>query len=538
MTVDILKALGGLGLFLVGMTMLTDGLRALAGERLRRILRRSTSSPLKGAIAGAMTTAMVQSSSATTVATVGFVAAGLMSFQQSLGILFGANIGTTITGWLVAILGFKLDLGLVLMPLVLLGVFLRMFGPASWRNIGWALAGFGVLFIGIEALKEGMVAFRDVVTPDRFPSDTFLGRLKLVALGCAMTIVTQSSSAGVASAMAAVSVGAINFPQAAAMVIGMDVGTTVTALIATIGGTTAARRTGASHVVYNLFTGAMAFAMLYPLGWLAALVAARGVPFDAQIALVAFHSSFNLIGVVAILFVTPAFARLMMRLIPEHGTDLSRRLDRSLLSDPKAALDAADGTTRQIAAELFGDVVRRLAGDMDGVATSEAGRLHTAIDQSRRYVQTIHAEAGSDAQEDQLSLLHVYDHLDRLLHRVMQNERVEATRKAEPLRQRAREMAAVLAGIELEGDLSDDAERLNALRHDLHDFRETYRDTLIRQAVTGGIDPDDLKLLLDGTLWLQRSAYHAWRIVEHFRRVDAREGRAPDRAAVSVAGQG
>ena len=252
MNIETLQALGGLGLFLVGMNMLTEGLRGLAGDRLRLILRKSTETPLKGVVAGAATTAMVQSSSATTVATVGFVAAGLMTFQQALGVIFGANIGTTITGWLVAIVGCKLDLGLVLTPVVLGGALLNLFSPNPWKQLGWAWAGFGVLFIGIDALKDGMVAFRGIVTPDSFPADTLSGRLKLVVLGTVLTVITQSSSAGVASALAALAVGAITLPQAAALVIGMNVGTTFTAMVATLGGGTASRRTGVSHVIFNL----------------------------------------------------------------------------------------------------------------------------------------------------------------------------------------------------------------------------------------------------------------------------------------------
>jgi phosphate:Na+ symporter len=201
--------LGGVGLFLLGMLVLTGGLRGLAGDALRRLLARFTRSPVSGAIAGAVTTAVIQSSSATTVTAVGFVGAGLLSFPQALGIVFGANIGTTVTGWLVAILGFKLELATIAPPLLVAGVLLRLFASGTARQAGWALAGFSLLFIGIDALQQGMGAFEGRVTPENFPEDSPSGRLRLVLIGVAITLVTQSSSAGVATAMVALGTGAI-----------------------------------------------------------------------------------------------------------------------------------------------------------------------------------------------------------------------------------------------------------------------------------------------------------------------------------------
>ena len=252
---NLLSALGGVGLFLLGMILLTDGLKAVAGPRLRSMLARFTSTPLSGAVTGALTTAAIQSSSATTVAAVGFVASGLLTFPQAIGIIFGANIGTTMTGWLVALLGFKLDLGQITLPLVFVGALLTLSGKKSVSFVGQALAGFSLIFIGIEHMKLGLEAFEGIVTPADFPSDSLWGRLGLVAIGVLITLITQSSSAGVATALAALSAGAVNFSQAGALVIGMDVGTTFTAALATLGGGTMAKRTGFAHVIYNIMTG-------------------------------------------------------------------------------------------------------------------------------------------------------------------------------------------------------------------------------------------------------------------------------------------
>lgn len=232
--------------------------------------------------------------------------------------IFGANIGTTITGWIVAIGGFKLDLGYAALPLLFLGVMLRMFARGKTAHIGWTLSGFSLLFIGIATLQEGLAPFQGMVTPDDFPPDTYFGRFLLVLIGIGITLVTQSSSAGVATALVALSTGAISFPQAAALVIGMDVGTTFTAILATIGGSTAMRQTGFAHVIYNLMTGIVAFLLLGPATEVIGMMLDNGRG-NAQIGLVAFHSFFNFLGVLLILPLTGAFAHLIARLVPEEG---------------------------------------------------------------------------------------------------------------------------------------------------------------------------------------------------------------------------
>lgn len=207
----ILNILGGIGLFLLGMIVLTDGLRALAGRTMRSALMRFTKSPLTGAITGAVSTAILQSSSAITVAAVGFVGAELITFPEALGIIFGANIGTTFKGWIIAILGFKLSIGSIFLPIVLLGAILRLFTKGRWANIGYSVAGFGLVFVGITVMQQSMGGLGNIIPFDNLPADTLSGRLILVALGILFTVVTQSSSAGVVAALTALYAGIINF---------------------------------------------------------------------------------------------------------------------------------------------------------------------------------------------------------------------------------------------------------------------------------------------------------------------------------------
>lgn len=519
---EIVPILGGVGLFLLGMTILTDGLKGLAGGALRRVLARFTTSPVSGALVGAATTAVVQSSSATTVTVVGFVGAGLLTFPQALGVIFGANIGTTATGWLVALLGFKLDLGAIVAPLILIGVLLRLFGGRRLQHVGWALAGFGLLFVGIEALQQGMAAFEGAVTPADFPPDTLPGRLQLVGIGVAVTLVTQSSSAGVAVALAALSAGAISFPQAAALAIGMDVGTTFTAALATIGGATATRRTGYAHVLYNIMTGAMAFALLDLFTLAVDALTPGGVAAEPQIALVAFHTAFNAIGVLLALPFAGRFARLIERLTPESGPPLLRRLDERLLDAPASAIDAATATLRLAATALSAAIARRLSPGQRRRrdAGDEAAAIRSALDAVVTYAARIPpSPIGSPTHRRQVAMLHALDHLIRLSARAGQDARIETAasepglrRLARVLRSGAERLRSALAADE---DLDPIEHRLDRTRGLMRRRRRAYRQRMVELGARAAGTTDRTLDLLDAVRWIQRTSDHLWRIAHH-----------------------
>jgi phosphate:Na+ symporter len=507
---ELLRLAGGLGLFLLGMVIMTDGLRGLAGDALHRVLRRFTHSPSSGAAAGALVTAIVQSSSATTVSAVGFASAGLLSFPSALGIVFGANLGTTITGWMVALLGFKLDLGLAVLPLILVGALLRLFSSGRVAALGYTLAGFGLVFLGIDGLRAGMAALEGFSSPAAFPPDTPWGRLQLVGLGVAVTLVTQSSSAGVATALAALSAGAITFPQAASMVIGMDVGTTATAALATVGASLPGRRTGWAHVIYNLLTGAAAFALL-PLFMLALGAVSPGLlEGEPELCLVGFHTAFNGLGVLAVLPLAGPFAALVERLVPERPAPFTERLDRRLLGEPALALRVVTPTlvdlSRQVL-DVFGGQLR------EGAAWRGAERrelLTLAIDEVRQWLSRIDApRLGSDAEAREAVALHVVDQLRRLVDREAQAERYATVRQVAELHRLGAEVAAALAAPH------PSASRLGTLARALTEGRERYRAEVVVHASRDQIPSGDALRQLDAYRWLERSTHHAWRIAHH-----------------------
>jgi len=255
--------IGGVGLFLLGMMLMTDGLKVAAGRSLKKLLERGTDTAFHGLVSGATLTALVQSSSAVTVAAIGFVNAGMLTLERSVWVIFGSNIGTTMTGWLVALIGFKIKIELFALPAIGLGMIFKLTGPETRRGaFGQALAGFGLFFVGISVLKDAFEGVAQTIDVSSLYVEGFVGVLTFVGIGFLMTLLTQSSSAAISIALAAAAGNLVELEPAAAMVIGANIGTTSTALIAVLGATPNAKRVAASHVAFNLLTGLVAIILL------------------------------------------------------------------------------------------------------------------------------------------------------------------------------------------------------------------------------------------------------------------------------------
>ncbi len=336
--------MGGLGLFLLGVGMMSDGLRDAAGASLRKLLSHWTRTPLHGVFSGVFMTAVVQSSSAVTVAAIGFVNAGLLNLRQTLGVIYGANIGTTMTGWLVAVVGFKLNIQAFALPLIGIGMLLRLLGKRSrWSSFGWALVGFGLFFVGVDALKG---AFEGLVTTFALSKLTAAGAgqtaLYLLA-GIVMTVLTQSSSASIALTITAAATGVVGLHAAAAMVIGANVGTTSTAALATIGATANAKRVALAQVIFNVGTGLVALMILPLMFWLIGMISdVVGLAAAPSISLALFHTVFNVLGVLLVLPLNERLAAFLEGRFKgrEAKTHLPRFLDTAVASNPVLAINA------------------------------------------------------------------------------------------------------------------------------------------------------------------------------------------------------
>lgn len=349
---------GGLGLFLLAVNMMTEGLRFAGGEALRDILGKGTGTRLRGLLSGILVTAAVQSSSAVTIATIGFVNAGFMNLFQALGVIFGSNIGTTMTGWLVALIGFRFKIEVFALPLLGLGMFFSLTGQGTRRGaLGEALAGFGLFFVGVDILKTAFEGLAATVDLQIFASGNVVDVVTFVVVGFVLTLLTQSSSAAIAITLSAVAGGVVPLNVAASMVIGANVGTTSTALFASIGATQNAKRVAAAHVLFNIFTAIVALSILpVMLGAINRTGSLMGLENTPVVSLAIFHTFFNVLGV-AILW--PFSARLVRYLSEklrtvEEDESRSKYLDKTVGATPALALNALSLELNRIS-----DIVQR-----------------------------------------------------------------------------------------------------------------------------------------------------------------------------------
>lgn len=516
MTATLFQLAGGLGLFLLGMVLLTDGLKAFAGDALRAALVRFTGTPLKAFASGALVTAMVQSSSATTVTVIGFVSAGLLTFPQAIGVVFGASLGTTGTGWLVSVLGLKVSLGLYALPLVGVGAFLKLLAHGRARALGFALAGFGLIFLGIETLQTSMRGLAGVFDLAGLPSGGFLGHLVVMGLGIVMTVLMQSSSAAVATTLTALHTATINFDQAASLVIGAAVGTTVTGALAAIGGNVPARRTALAHVLFNLATGLIAVALL-PVFLAGIAWAQKRMGLDpGAVSLAAFHTLFIAVGVAIFLPWVHPFARFLERLLPDRGPSLTQHLDRTVLQTPAVALEATRRAMGETAAALF----QALRAGIDPRAGLAAESQDREIRHALERLQEFFPQIPPLAEDEPLSQLrvaqmHALDHLTRLQTHLTPPVSVRRVLDGPRLRPAVALAQAVLqqgeAGLRGAGP-PDWVAQIERQALQLADFRRRERPVLLQQTAGGASGPAEALALLDAMRWLDRLGYHAWRI--------------------------
>ncbi len=433
---------GGLGLFLLGMSMMSEGLKLAAGPALERILQRSTRTRWHALGSGMLVTALVQSSSAVTVATIGFVNAGLLSLGPALWVLFGANVGTTMTGWIVALLGLKFKIEGLALPLIGLGVLLRLTGAGRRRGaLGDALAGFGLLFLGIALLQQ---AFTGLSARLELPQgEGGLAVLAQVGAGALMTVLMQSSSASMAIALTAAQGGLLSTQGAAAVVIGANIGTTVTALLAAIGATANARRAAAAHVIFNGLTGLVALALLpWMISALGLAREALGLPPDPAAKLALFHTSFNLLGVLLMWPLAATLTRFLQARFRAREDDeaMPRHLDQTVLAVPALALDAL---AREV--ERVGQLARRMTASAltgaDAAALAAEQRVLARLDAAvADFVEQMQRGAMSAASSARLALL-------------LRQQRYHET---------AAEQASLAAGLSSAGALADEHLRLRA----------------------------------------------------------------------------
>ncbi len=325
---DIIQILGALAFFIYGMKVMSDGIQRAAGSQLRNILRSMTKNRFLGVFTGFLITALVQSSSATTVMTVSFVNAGLLSLVESAGVMMGANIGTTVTGWLVSLLGFKVKLAAYSVPLFAFAIPMIFSNKDKFKYWGEFILGFGILFLGLGYLKDAVPNLKG--NPEalsfltNFAQWGIFSRIIFVLIGALVTIIVQSSSAAMAITLTMCAQGWLPFDIAAAMILGENIGTTITAELASLVGNTNAKRSARIHSMFNII-GVTWMVILLPfflpiLSSFLQNVLGVGDPFtnpdDMPIGLSAFHTAFNLVNVLLLLGFVPILVRAAIKSVP------------------------------------------------------------------------------------------------------------------------------------------------------------------------------------------------------------------------------
>lgn len=508
-TQSLVFLIGGLGMFLMGIHHLTEGLKGFAGDALRRALDKLVSGKWSALLSGAVFTAIIQSSSAATLTVIGFVSAGLVTFPQAVAVVLGANIGTTATSWLVAVFGLKINIASAALPILGIGAFLWLMAKGRVRAVGAVLAGFGLVFTGIDFLQTGMAGIEwNLDGLGTGPAAPWL----LAGIGAIMTVAMQSSSAAGATTLVALSAGTITLDQAFAMVVGQNLGTTATAAIAAAGGGLAVKRTALAHILFNAVTGILA---LLFLGFLTPAARWLGDLMDdpsGVLTLAVFHTLFNLLGVLLFFPWLGAFARGIEIMTGRGRVSAVARLDPTLAAaGGQIALEAAWRAMTDITKSAFHLLKSRISGEKE-----EMPDLQDEIQQVRSFIEGLHFESSAPALdvERRIGLWHALDHLSRLSHDLSEtpfNRFNQAPFEAE-LQQATSALDAWLTE-----NNGENLAQLEASSTHLAEARKKVRKELLEQVALGRSQPQEATAMLEGILWIDGALYHAWRAANALR---------------------
>lgn len=513
----IVQLCGGIGLFLLGMTLMTDSLKDMAGETLRQWLTKFTGSPLTGMCSGIGFTLAVQSSTATTLATIGFVSAGVLTFSQAIGVIIGANIGTTSTGWMVALLGVKFSITNIALPLIALGAILKLLTHGRLALLGLCIAGFGMIFFGIDQLQVAMAGFAERVDLSVLTTTDFISKLLLVLIGIVMTVLLQSSSAAITTTLAALATGVVNLEQTLLLVIGQNIGTVATAILAALGSTVSAQRTAAVHVIFNLISAILAFFFLAPLFlWLYEQVTVFA-ELDHVLIVAAFHTAFSLLGALLLMPLLNKFEAVICKLIPEKEQKHTQYLDQASLEVPSLAITAAERVIYLIFYDQFKIFKVAL---QDGALVSarklkDQDQLMTELDQYLEKIELSELKSEQDKLTDLLRLV-VYA---RVFRSDLENLKYAIVIRTQPtIYQVALDYVHIieshlddLFGHHNDDHISDFQQELLDLKQWTDEYRQENRDKIVQYAALNHLSAARNLDLLASQRWLDRLIAHSQR---------------------------
>jgi len=333
----------GVAILLFGMIMLEEGFRVFTKGPLQKILKKATNKLYKSIGIGALVTAFIQSSSLVSVITISFISAGLISLAGGIGLIFGANIGTTATAWLVAGFGLKIKISALAMPMLVFGIIFSFQKKTTLKGIGNVLAGLGFFFLGIHYMKEGFDVFKEYIDLTEYAISGFLGVIIYTGLGIIITTILQSSSATLALVLTALAAGQIEYENALALAIGANVGTTITAVLGSLSSNASGKRLAGAHLIFNVITGVIALVFIYPLSnlvnYLSNIFGISATDYTLKLAL--FHTIFNIIGVIIMIPFIKRLEQFLIRFLKEKvdkDIDEPKYLNEAVLEVPSAAV--------------------------------------------------------------------------------------------------------------------------------------------------------------------------------------------------------
>jgi phosphate:Na+ symporter len=383
---DAKTIVAGIAVFLIGMVFMEDGFKLFSGGMLERVLEKSTNNVPKAIGTGFLATAIVQSSSLLTIIVISFLSAELISLSGAIGVVFGSNIGTTTTAWIVSAFGVKIKIAHYAMPMLVFGVIFRFNKNKSYQGLGNILVGLGFVFLGIGYMKEGFEALKEGLHLAQFAMDGYLGVLVYILIGAIATVIIQSSSATMALIITALATGQIEYMNALALAIGANIGTTVTAVIGSLSSNANGKRLAVAHFVFNITTGFIAIVFLYQLTELVDFISSKIgiVNTDYAMKLALFHTIFNVIGV---LVVSPFTGKLVVFLKglfneEEKGISRAKYLDDVAIAVPEAAIKLIEKEVSHLYDNTVEALSHALSLNLDEIFNIDEDEISSVVQKS------------------------------------------------------------------------------------------------------------------------------------------------------------
>jgi len=529
---DFKEISAGVAIFMFGMLSLEQGFRTFTGGVLERLINRSTSTPWKSLLFGMISTSIMQSSSLISVITISFLSAGLLSLMAGIGIIFGANLGTTTGAWLIAGLGLKVNIAAYAMPMLVFGVLLILQKAKNLNGVGYILAGLGFLFLGIHYMKEGFDAFRDTINLSQFAVAGYPGLFLFTLLGAFATVVMQSSHATLVLIITALAAQQITYENALALAIGANVGTTITAILGSISANAQGRRLAGAHLVFNLMTGLIAILLIYQLIYVVEQISQlTGIrENDYTLKLAVFHTLFNLIGVLVMTPLIKPLVHLLERLIKEKKAEIDRPkyLTDSAIEFPETAAKAVlqeslhvYDNAQSIVIHALGFKKPEVLSTLDLLEIAGAQKKLTKLDIDAAYERSIKglyseiiafiSRAGLSWQMEQSADLHhlreanqhvveaIKDvkHLQKNLLRFVNSDNKALRHAYDQLRSQLADIIRQLENIRLLDESDTAILSLDSLKLMLTETHEKFNASLIRQIGQHNISPQQGSSLMN-----------------------------------------